>query len=110
MINKAFLEGLLHEKYNLTRTIDSQGAINEIMENLDAAVNMGLRNARRNNSTIWRSVKEELPGIGDEVLVYNQLRNTIYNSFLMVNKEWASDKGITHWMEMPAKPEEVNDE
>ena len=74
MIDKKYLENLLHEKHSLTRTEDSQAAINEIMENLDGAIKRGLRSVENKNENYLEELLKE-PGaelrVGGMSLVWN---------------------------------------
>lgn len=66
----------------------------------------------------WISVKDRLPSIGENVLVYDERFIDIsigyISDFLNYRKTWIVDCGesvsdtVTHWMPLPEPPKEVN--
>ena len=58
----------------------------------------------------WISVKDRLPAIYLNVLIYDTIDNYISNSLLNENNQWIGCKSniddITHWMPLPEAPKE----
>ena len=65
----------------------------------------------------WISVKDELPEINKDVLIYRgQFIGRLINVYTYLgNNEWedeygywgkTEDEGITHWMSLPSPPKE----
>lgn len=58
----------------------------------------------------WISVKNRLPPIYVNVLIYDTIDNYISNSLLNENNQWIGCKSniddITHWMPLPEAPKE----
>ncbi|WP_256013121.1 DUF551 domain-containing protein [Desertivirga xinjiangensis] len=61
----------------------------------------------------WRSVKDELPTPGKEVLIYHLHGQRQVGEF-DINRKWSvyykghlvEQGGITHWMPLPERPKE----
>lgn len=60
----------------------------------------------------WRSVKDELPAIGERVIVYCESQG-VQNCYLDIKRQWCfnydSQKAylnITHWMSLPEPPKQ----
>lgn len=65
----------------------------------------------------WISIKEDLPEINQEVLIYrgNHIGNLMNTYTYLGNDQWedeygiwtrTEDEGITHWMHLPLPPKE----
>lgn len=60
------------------------------------------------NNVKWISVKERLPNDNKDYLVLNKYHEIFISAFLPSMKEFCSSS-ITHWMELPALPQDPID-
>jgi hypothetical protein len=68
----------------------------------------------------WISVKDRLPEVNVDVIVFNKHRQRFMSHFVGMNTEWLSNKpcavwvddrgaysDITHWMPLPEPPDAI---